>query len=751
VVQADQTLGLGLSRRGFLIGALAAGGAGLGLWRLTAPHANPLKAWGEGTAITPYLQITPEAITVIVPRAEMGQGVQTTLAALVAEELDVTLDQITVVHGPAAPAYYNTAILEEGIPFAAIDDGTLARTVRGSLALPARLLGYQITGGSSSVPDAFDKMREAGALARETLKAAAARQSRVDASGLRTKAGLVLLPDGTARDYRALASEITAADEAAAPPLRPAASWRLLGHSQPRVDMAAKVTGAATYAIDVRLPGMLFAAVRLGPDLTTPLVSVETAAAEAMPGVRTVVPFDRGCAVLAATTWHAQRAAEALECTWEDAAYPAGTEAHFDAIAAAFDDTAEMTPRDDGDVDAAFAQGADFDAEYRVPYLAHATLEPMSIAAEFTDGRLTIWAGSQAPTTLVREAAKAAGIPPEAVTFHACYLGGGFGRRGEMDSVQIAAQIARALPGTPFLLTYQRREDMMHDAYRPAAIGRVRAKLTGGRLEALDLATASPSTTAGMVTRGAAPLNLPEAAPDGLIAQALWDQPYEVPHLRARAFRAPHLLPVGFWRSVGGSQNVFFQESALDEIAHQAGRDPLEMRLEMISHTPSRAVLQVASDMAGWRDARAEGRALGLAFAITFGVPTAAIVEVVERDSGLAVATVWVAADVGTLLDPRNAEAQLISGINMGLSAALGEAITLRAHLVEQENFDSYRVLRMDQAPTIHVRVLENGSRIRGIGEPGTPPAAPALANALFALTGIRARTLPLRDHFDFA
>jgi isoquinoline 1-oxidoreductase subunit beta len=743
------------TRRGFLVASAAvAGGVVFGVRAYNARLENPLLAGlapGEA-ALTPYVKITTEGITLITPRAEMGQGIHTTLASLVAEELDVELDQIKIDHGPPSSAYFNGGVVEEGYPFPTTDNGVIAEFARAQRDIPAVFLSYQITGGSTSTHDAYVKMRRAGAVARETLKAATAVRTGVPAARLTTQAGAVVLPDGTRIPFTDLAAEAAVTDLADAPELRPRSAWRILGKSQDRLDVIDKTTGRAVYASDIRLPGMRFGALRRSPHLGGGLHGFDASDALAMPGVDAVLDVGTGVVAVAHDTWTAMRALDAVRYDWAPPAYPADTAGHFEAIAAAFNpDQLDSRQRDDGDVEAALNGAKVIEGEYRAPYLAHATMEPMSAAAFMQDGALQIWAGTQGPTVARREAALAAGIEEDAVTITTTLLGGAFGRRGEMDFVQIAARVAVQMQGTPVLLTYPREEDMSRGPYRPAAIGRFRATITDGLPVAVDIETASPSIMAGIDARGGAPAPIPDFVPDFTLAQALWDQPYGIKNYRVSAYKTAPLLPVGFWRSVGASQNSFFHECMMDELAIAANRDPVEMRLALMTDAPSRAVLEAVAEMASWGTAPVAGRARGVAFALAFGVPTAQIVEIEQTDGGIMVRDVWVAADVGVALDPRNIDAQLISGVNYGLSAAIGEEITLTGGAVDQSNYHDYPVLRMYQAPRIHTRILENQRHIRGIGEPGTPAAAPALANAICALTGQRLRELPLSKKVAFA
>ncbi len=739
-----------IARRSFLIGSAAVvGGAVFGVYKYLQPHPNPLlRDLPEGaSAITPYVRIDAQGVTLITPRAEMGQGIHTTLAALVAEELDVAWDAIRVEHGAPGAAYYNRALMQEGVPFAALDHGRMAEGMRGTMGVLAKFMGIQGTGGSSSVPDAFDKMRAAGAAARFALVSAAATRLGVPASTLKTDNGAVLAADGRRLPYTVLAAEaarIALPDE---PPLKPREQWRYLGKGMPRVDMVGKCTGTATFGIDVRQAGMVFATVRMNPAIGAPLKRFDATAAKAMRGVLQVMELPGGVGVVADNTWRAFQAAQAVQCEWGEPVHGATTAAFMDAIVASFDERhRDSRIRDDGDVTQALASGPVLQAEYRVPFLAHATMEPMNAVAWLHDGRLDIWTGTQAPTVARDQAATLAGLEARQVFVHTQLMGGGFGRRAESDYVLQAVRLAIAMRGKPVKLTWSREEDMTQDAYRPAAVARLRGSTGIGTVQALDVRVASPSVLESQGGR----LGITVPGPDKLIAEGTYDQPYAIAHYRATGYRTPALLPISSWRSVGNSYNGFFMESFIDELAAQAGTDPTKLRLSLITHDPSRKVLEAVAEMSGWDKPLEKGRGRGVAFHLSFGVPTAEVVEVSVTPKGIRIDQVFVAADVGTALDPRNIEAQLQSGVIFGLSAAMFGEITFAKGAVEQSNFHQYETLRMDQSPRIQVKVLEGGGRIRGVGEPGTPPAAPALANAIFHATGQRVRELPLRKHIGF-
>jgi isoquinoline 1-oxidoreductase subunit beta len=736
-----------IARRSFLIGSAALlGGAAFGWYIYRSPYPNPIEGKGIA-ALTPYVLVETSGITIITPRAEMGQGVHTTLAALVAEELDMPLEDLRVMHGPAAYAYYNGAMLEDGVPFAPTDTRWIAETARKAMDIPAKFLALQVTGGSTTIPDGFEKMRIAGAVARLALISAAARRLKVNAADLKTEAGAVVAADGTRLAYPELAVEAASVDLPDAPALRAPKDWKILGKTQARKDVPGKSTGTAIFTGDIRLPGMKYATVRTNPGLGGGMIGYDAAAAEGMPGVEKIIPLPAGVAVVASNTWLANQAADAITFDWAPAPYPATSAELEAALAASFtDDRRDATGRDDGDVDAGLGTEGVWGAEYSVPYLAHATMEPMGAVAWIHDGKVEIWTGTQSPTVARTIAAEAAGVGVDAVEINTKLMGGGFGRRIEPDFIQLAVQVAKAIEGAPVLVSWTREEDMSHDAYRPMAMGRVKARVDGGDVVAFDFGTCSTSTIESLSGR----LGFPSAGPDATILQGASEQPYSFKNYRVTGYRAPKAVPVGFWRSVGASQNAFFHESAVDELAHLAGVDPMLFRMRQINHLPSIKVLEAVAEMSNWGSAPA-GRARGVAFCLSFGVPVAEVIEVEETDDGLRLTEAWIAADVGIALDPGNIEAQLSGAMIYGLSAAMNGEITFAGGIAEQQNFWDYEPMRLRQCPPISVRILENGDKIRGVGEPGTPPAAPALANAIFALTGTRHRRLPLRHAVTFA
>ena len=441
------------------------------------------------------------------------------------------------------------------------------------------------------------------------------------------------------------------------------------------------------------------------------------------------------------------RAAEAVEVEWGPAPYPETTDAMAEVVEAALDAPPDSRLRDQGDVEA--LGPPTHEAAYAVPWLAHATMEPMNATALVTDGAAEIWCGNQSPTLIRDHVAAALDLAAEAVTVHTPFLGGGFGRRGEVDFAVIAARVAAHLPGRPVKTTWSREHDMTHDFYRPLARARMRGWVEGGTVSGLHAALAAPSVTRAAARRlvGMAPPGADKGHVEGA-----FDQPYGLPHWRVDGHLAEIAVPIGFWRSVGNSQNAFFHECFLDELAHAAGRDPLALRVDLAraEHEPSARVVEAVADLAGWTGTTPEGVGRGVAFTFSFGTPVAEIVEVREEDGRIRVTDVWIACDVGPALDPSIVEAQMSGGAIFGLSAAMLGEITFENGEVQERNFPDYDALRMTGAPRTHVRIVRNRDEIGGAGEPGVPPAAPALANALFDLTGERVRALPLRHRFDF-
>jgi isoquinoline 1-oxidoreductase beta subunit len=739
-----------IARRTFLFGSLVvAGGAAFAVWTVGKPAPNPLKPEEGETPLNAFVVIDGEGITLVAPRAEMGQGVMTTWAALIAEELDVTLDQVNVIHGPPAQAYYNHALMGIALEGKGYDASAFQRSMGDLMGNIGKVMSMQITGGSTSMRDGYERMRALGAATRERLKMAAAARWDVNPGDLITAEGIITAPDGSTLPYTALAAEAAEME----PPrieLREREHWKILGRKTPRLDVPGKVDGSAQFAIDIRLPGQKFAALRLSPTRTA-IKSFDAFEVSRMPGVEKVVDLGDGLAVIANNTWIAQRAVNAIPVEWNAAEHLPDSAAMFKALEDGFGaEEPDSELRNDGDVTQLPSDAQTVEAEYRIPFLAHATMEPQSAVAWFDGGRLKLWAGSQMPTFAARVAADEAGLDVEDVDFTVTLLGGGYGRRGEVDFARYATRVAKEMPGTPVLLTYSREEDMTHDFYRPAAIGRFSGAVKDGKAVSFDAAVSSAPLTAQALKRAA---GFAPSGPDTAIVEGTFNQPYGIPNYRTRGYAVEGLPPCGFWRSVGSSYNAFFTESFIDEMAVAAGADPLEFRLDMTRDEwlPGWEVLNAVKQMSGWTGQTPEGTGRGVALCYSFGTPVAQVVEVKEDESGtVRISKVWIAADPGVALAPDNIRAQLVGGMVMGLSAAIGEEITFAEGAVEQMNFPDYEPLRMNQMPEVKVEILEVQRHIGGIGEVGLPPAAPALANALYDLKGERFRTLPLGKQVTF-
>ena len=739
-----------ITRRSFIVlGAVVAGGAAFGAYKIAELPENPLVAGPDGMPLNPWVIINADGVTVIAPRAEMGQGISTTLAALVAEELDVDWDKVRVLHGPPAQAYYNNAFASKLSSVPEYQQSLEARGGNRILEALPKVFSLQLTGGSTGTMDGFIRMRQAGAGARDALKAAAAKRLGVSPDTLKTEGGKVI--GSQTFTYAELAAEAAALvpDDVE---LRDPSTWRYLGTSMPRLDMVAKSTGTAEFGIDIFEPGMAFAALRINPKRGGAMTGFDAGPAMAVTGVERVIDLGTGVAVVANNTWSAIQGAEAMELRWGAADYPADSKAMFAKIEEAFLDEWNSRLRDDGDVEAELAKGGEIEAEYRVPFLAHASMEPLNATALMSEGQLVVWCGNQAPIMTRNACAAAVGLSPEAVTLHTQVMGGGFGGRTDTDPAVYAARVAAELPGRMVKVTWSREEDLRHDYYRPAAIARFRGRIENDKATALWGRMSGPAVLASAAPRlfGFGPMG-----PDKGHVEGGYDQPYALANYRYDGYVADLSVPLGFWRSVGNSLNAFFLESFVDELAVAAKADPLAFRLDLMknAHAPSAALLEKVRDMSGWDSLKRPGFGRGVAFTYSFGTPVAEVMEVQDTGKGIRPTRAWIACDPGIALDPGIIEAQMTGGMVYGLSAAMFGEITFKDQEVEQSNFWDYEAVRMHNAPSFEVAILTaNGTHghIGGVGEPGTPPAAPALANALFDLTGTRARELPLSKTFSF-
>ena len=747
-----------ISRRAFLISGLAVGGGlmlGFALW---PAHKLKLQA-GEGeTVVSALLKIDEDgAITIVVPQAEMGQGVYTSLPMLLADELEADWDSVRVEAAPVDSIYSNTALITT-----VLEESEMLPAMLESIGLAlvnkvVPLIGLQATGGSTSIRNWYQPYRLAGAAAKEMLVEAAAQRWGVDAGECSAASGVVShAASGRRAGYGELAGAAALIDPPGSPTLKDPTDFTLIGKPVQRLDIPAKVNGSAEFGIDVRLPGMSWAALHRADGPGRPLVSYDARAAEAMPGVQAVVAGEDYVAVVADSYWRAKKAAAAITAVFAD-----NDTAVLDSVALAeqyaqaLDAGEAREYTDDGDVDEVMemltradrpADGTSFgrvvEAEYSVPYLAHACMEPMNATAWLHDGVCEIWIPTQA-SSLVRDAvANLLDIDKDAVTVHTTLLGGGFGRRAEPDVALQAVAIARAA-GRPVQLIWSREEDIRHDVFRPMAVARLTGVLDDTGLPmALTSRSVSQSVTGSYLDRNMPGISLHKIDPTSV--DGLASTPYAIENRRVEHVLQMLDMPVGNWRSVGHSFNAFFAESFIDEMAAAAGIDPLDYRRRMLGDQPrDLAVLDLLEAKAG-APLKGEGRGRGFALHHSFGSIVAEAVEVSVRDNRLSVDKVTCVIDCGDVVNPDTVEAQMESGIIYALTAALMGEVALDHGAIRESNFHDYRMVQLAQAPVIETHIIRSGERLGGVGEPATPPLAPALVNAIYAATGRRIRALPL-------
>ncbi len=750
----------GKRRRRYLLAGLAAGGALLVGWGTQPPRqrlhpTRPLALADGEVALNGWVALAPDGtVSVVVPRSEMGQGVNTALPMLVAEELDIGLDAVRVIAPPIDKIYANVTVLRENLPFHPDDTGRTAQGAQWLMAKIGRELGIMFTGGSSSVRDAWLPMREAGAVARAMLVKAAARQWDARVEDCRTEDGFVVHRDGRRAGYGALAGLAAQAGAGIAANdvnLKQPQDFRLIGKPLPRLDSRAKADGSARFGIDARPAGMVYAALTMAPTLGATVAAFDADAVRRMPGVLAVVDVSSalegrtgagaGVAVVASTWWQARQAADALPVAWTPGEHAALSSAAILAgLARSLEEERGHVYHETGTQE---VEGAvrTVRAEYRAPFLAHAALEPINCTAQVARGRVTLWASTQVPSIAVDCAARVAGVAREDVSIDVMLLGGGFGRRLEVDMVAQAVAVAKALDGQPVQLIWTREQDTMHDVYRPAALARFTAQLgADGELLAWDNKSASGAIGHQYFKRS---LGLPGVGPDKTTAEGEYDHQYAIPNQRVAHVTVDSAVPIGYWRSVGHSHNAFFKESFLDEVAHAAGQDPVALRRKLLAaHPRALAVLDAAIERAGQAP---EGRAHGVALHRSFGSTVAQVAEVSIEDGQIRVHRVVCAIDCGLVVNPNIVAQQVESSVVFGLSAALAGEITVEGCRIVQSNFGDYPLLRFNQAPVVETIVVPSSAHPEGVGEPAVPPVAPAVAAAVFRLTGQRLRSLPLK------
>ena len=754
-----------MRKRTFLLGAIGVTGALAVGWSLLPPRqrlntTTPLPTAPGQVAFNGWVKIgSDDIVTVVMPKSEMGQGAHTGVAMLLAEELDADWFRVRVEASPIDAIYNNLASTADGLPFHPDDGGAVQQVARWLTAKTMREFGLMLTGGSSSVKDLWLPMRQAGASARGMLVAAAAKTWGVPAGEISVAAGVVSHASGKSARFGELAA---AAGQQALPGdvvLKEPAQFKLIGQPKLRLEAAAKGTGQAGFGLDVLQPGQLYATVKMCPTIGGKVASFDGAAALALPGVKQVLAVagyhggTAGVAVIADTPWHAMKALNAVVVTWDEALPMAAFDStvELDRLAQTLDQNDGFGYYKTGDVAAALkAARTTLSAEYRAPYLAHFTMEPQNCTVQFKDGRATVWAPTQVPGLARRAAALALGIDSDKVEVHVQFLGGGFGRRLDVDFVGQAAAIAKAAGGVPVQTFWSRAEDTQHDFYRPAAVSRFKAGLDEkGQVVAWHNMSAGQSVVQQVLGRL---FGLPGAGPDKTTSEGAFDQPYEWPNARIAHAIVELPVPVGFWRSVGHSHQAFFKESFVDEAAFAAKQDPVAFRAALLQKHPRHLkVLQRAAERAGWGQplpAAPDGAkmARGVALHQSFGSVVAQVAEVsVAADKTIRVHRVVCAIDCGTPVNPNLIRQQMESGVVFGLTAALYGQIDIAKGRVRQSNFHDYPALRIDACPVIETEIIAGSGTPEGVGEPGTPPIAPAVANAIFALIGQRLRSLPLK------
>ncbi len=709
------------TRRGFLkSSAVVGGGLVVGFF---LPEGARRMALGQAPPAAPpalpppnaFLRIgSDESVTVLLAHSEMGQGIWTTLPMLVNEELDADWSRIRVEHAPAAPVYHHT------------------------------VFPIQMTGGSTTTWSEFDRYRQVGAAARGLLVAAAASKWGVAAGECRAEKGFVVCGEKRA-SYGSLADAAAELPPPASVGLKAPADWKLLGKPTRRLDTPEKITGRATFGLDVRLPGLLTAVIAHPPTFGGKVKSFEAGAAKAVSGVHSVFQVPSGIAVVAENFWAVKRGRDALKVEWDLGPHASVDTAKLRTSFRELAKTAGAEAKAAGEVEKALGASTPVVAEYTVPYLAHAAMEPLNCTVSRRGDACEVWTGTQFQTGDQAAVASILGLKPEQVTLHTTFLGGGFGRRANpaSDFASQAAHVAKALD-RPVKLVYSREDDMRGGYYRPLAVHRLEGALDAqGAPSAWRHRIVTQSIMAGTPFAGMIKNGIDETSVEGVV-----DSPYvmAVPNHRVELHTASLGVPVLWWRSVGHSHTAFAVESFVDELAHSARRDPLEFRRALLAKSSRvRAVLELAAEKAGWGSPPPKGHARGLAVHHSFESIVAHVAEVSVEAGKIRVHRVVTAIDCGICVNPLGVKAQMESAVAFGLSAALHSEVTMKEGRVVEGNFNNYRVLRLNEMPQVDVHIVASGEKSGGAGEPGVPPVAPAVANALFALTGRRLRDLPLR------
>jgi isoquinoline 1-oxidoreductase beta subunit len=708
---------INVSRREFLkTSSMIGGGLILGFSLPFAKHGEAAQQPSAQAALNAFIRIgTDDTVTIVVNHSEMGQGVYTSLPMLVAEELHCDWTKIKVEAAPVDPAYNHTQ------------------------------WGVQATGGSTSVSSEWDRLRRAGATAKEMLITAAAETWKANRSLCRAENGMVMLSDTKKLTYGQLAEKAAKIPVPQVVRLKDPSEFKVIGQSTKRLDTPEKTNGRALFGLDVRIPEMLVALIARPPVFGGKLVNFNADKAKAVPGVKDVVEVPSGVAVVATGFWPAKVGRDALEITWEDGPLATLSTENMRAQYASLSKRPEMVEKKQGDPLRALPGAAKLiSAEYEVPYLAHAPMEPLNCVVDLRSESCEIWTGTQFQTADRNAAAQVAGLKPEQVKVHTMLLGGGFGRRAnpKSDFVVQAVQVAKAVK-RPVKVMWTREDDMKGGWYRPFWYDRISAGLDAeGNLIAWSHTIVGQSIMTGTPFEDAMMKN----GVDVTSVEGANDIPYEIPHILVD-LHSPNIgVPVQWWRSVGHSHNAFVVESFMDEVALAAGKDPYEFRRSLLAKQPRhKAVLELAAQKAGWGAPLPLGRGRGIALHKSFGSYIAQVAEVSVNSSGEPrVHRVVCAVDCGRIVNPNTIEAQIEGGIVFGLTAALYGAITFKDGRVQESNFTDYRMLDISEMPEVEVHVVPSQEAPSGIGEPGVPPIAPAVTNAIFAATGTRIRRLPI-------
>jgi isoquinoline 1-oxidoreductase beta subunit len=698
------------SRRTLLqVGAAVGGGLLVGFF---APARAAAPGRANGFAPNAFIRIDPAGtVTLIMPQVEMGQGVYTSISMILAEELDADWTKVAVEHAPPSDALYANPVL-----------------------------GLQATGNSNSIRAWWKPLRKAGAGTRAVLVQAAATGWNLAPADLRTESGEVI-HDASGRriGYGALTGRAAGLKPPADPPLKDVSAFRLIGKPLKRLDTPEKVNGTAKYGIDAMPPGVKFATLAHSPVFGGKVAHVDDSQAKLLPGVRQVVVLDDLVAVVGDHMWAAKQGLDALNITWDEGPNANVNTAQVRQGLIAASTRAGVVAKSVGDVAKSLSQDA-VEVTYDVPFLAHAPMEPMNCTVHVTPASCEVWVGIQVMSRAQAAAAQITGLPLDKVIVHNHLLGGGFGRRLEVDAVTKAVRIAQKVDG-PVKVVWTREEDIQHDVYRPAWHDRLSARLDGGKIVGWKHVITGSSVLARW---------LPAAFVGGKDFDAVdsaADMPYDIPNFHVEHVREePPGVPTGFWRGVGPAHNVFVIESFVDELAHKAGKDPVQFRLDNLGKQPRlQAALKLAAEKSGWGSPLPSGVGRGVAVQPSFASWIATVAEVgVDANGEVKLRRVVCVVDSGIVVNPDTVKAQLQGGLIFGLTAALFGHVTIDKGRVQQSNFHDYRMLRIDETPPIDVYIIPSGEAPGGIGEAGTVAAFPSLANAIFAATGKRLRSLPI-------